>query len=78
MPALHPNSTFRPARAPLGAPFETPRLTLLNGLLDHAGEPMAAIATGHPYCPSLRVYRTFAAALAALAAVQAMRAGRAA
>ena len=51
---------------PLGAFAEPPRLTLLPGLISASGESLAAIATGCPRRPHLRVYPSVADALNAL------------
>ena len=53
-------------RSPLTASTEPPRLTLLPGLLNASGESRAAIATGCPRRPHLRVYPTLSDALNAL------------
>jgi hypothetical protein len=64
-----PNLRQKPATTPLTAAAERPRLTLLPGLEDASGEPLVAIATGHPRRPVLRMFVGMAAALAELRAM---------
>lgn len=64
-----PNPRQKTARTPLTASAERPRLAVLPGLENAAGEPLIAVATGSPRRPVLRMFVGMAAALAALRAM---------
>lgn len=51
---------------PLRASAEPPRLVLLREAFNDSDAPVCGLATGHPRCPHLRLFKTMDAALAAL------------
>ena len=59
-------SPAQPQGSPLAASAEPVRLSHLPGLESPSGESMAALVTGHPRRPHLRVYPSVADALNAL------------